>query len=150
MIKKMTIVDLLVCIMNNTQPKEILIEDLNNSCDSDVFYWMDEYKEYHNKRGETAGVSLSEKTIRDVIVEYEVSILTKKEKQYLSNIIKPFRNKIIAVIKQYTGPDKEYIEIVFEDYDSSVSFIDLPPFDENTMYIGMEASHRYSLKELEL
>jgi len=150
MIKKMTVVNLLNSIINNTQPKEIMIKDFDGNYESEKFYWNDECRQYLNIRCETAGIGISEKTVNNLFVEYKVSVLTNKEKQYLSNIIKPFRNKIIAIIKLPTGSDKEYIEMVFKDYDSSISFIDLPPFDENTLYIGMEESHRYSLEELEL
>lgn len=147
--KRMTIVDLLNSIANNTQPKEIVIEDVSKNCIFDKFYWTEGCKQYINIQCNPAGIKLGEETM-NLVVEYEVSILTDKEKEYLSNIIKPFRDKIVTILKLPTGPNKEYIEMIFKDYDSSMSFIDFPPFDENTMYINMEKFHRYSLEELEL
>lgn len=149
MIKRMTMGDLLNCIMNNTQPKEIVFKDFGTNYESDKYYWVDGYKQYRDVRCEPAIVTIGEKIANDTVVEYEVSILTAKEKQYISNIIKPFRNKITAITKLSQESGKEYIEIVFKD-NSSISFIDLPPFNKNTMYIDMEKFHRYSLEELEI
>jgi hypothetical protein len=149
MIKRMTMGDLLNSIMNNTQPKEITFKSLNTNYESDKYYWDDGCKQYRDIRRGPAIVTIGEKIANDVIVEYNVSILTAQEKQYISNVIKPFRDKVTGIIKLPGESNKEYIEIIFKD-GSSISFIDLPPFEKNTMYTGMERSHHYILKELEI
>ena len=147
--KRMMISDLLNCIKNNTQPKEIVFKNFSKNYESDKFYWVDRCKQYQNVRSEPVMFTIGENIANNMIVEYNVSILTAQQKQYIANIIKPFRNQIIAIIKEQQGPDKEYIEIVYKT-DSVTSFINLPPFDKNTMYTGMEPYHRYTLEELEI
>ena len=149
MIKRMTMGDLLNSIKNNTQPKEIVFKNLNKNYESEKFYWVDGCKQYHNVQCEPARIIIGEKVLNDIIVEYNVSILTAQQKQYIANIIKPFRDKVTGIIKLPGESNKEYIEIIYKD-GSSISFIDLPPFEKNTMYTGMERSHHYILKELEI
>ena len=77
------------------------------------------------------------------IVEKE--ILDEEEKEYLSNIIKPFRNKVEYIVKE-TSSDNEYITISIKN-DSDLSF---PNFKKGTMYKGMEEDKEYTLEELGL
>lgn len=74
-------------------------------------------------------------------------ILDNKEKEYLKNIIKPFKNRVQRIVKyKRIMKDKEYIEIVTnEDYP-----VMLPDFDLNVMYKGMEKNKGYTLEELGL
>ena len=71
------------------------------------------------------------------------SILTKKEKEYLSSVIKPFRDRVSSISKY--GP-LEYITISLDGDD----FVILPNFEEDTMYKGMTLGKKYTLEELEL
>lgn len=80
----------------------------------------------------------------------KIPILDEVEKRYLSNIIKPFRNCVKCISKnRFDG--FEYIFIVYfsklgnEDY-----VLDLPAFEEGTMYKGMEACKHYTLEELNI
>lgn len=79
--------------------------------------------------------------------EYKEEILDKKEKEYLSAVIKPFRDEIKYIVKddRYTG-DREYIFIVIKN-DCSITF---PYFKKNAMYKGMELDKEYTLEELGL
>ena len=79
------------------------------------------------------------------IVEKE--ILDDAEKEYLKNVIKPFRNRTTLIGKgSVLYEEKEFIYIeIKEDAD-----IILPYFKKNTMYKGMEAGKRYTLEELGL
>lgn len=74
----------------------------------------------------------------------EKEILDKKEKEYLSAVIRPFRNRV-EYIKKISG-DREYINVLLEDGDEVV----FPYFEKGTMYEGMEADKKYTLKELDL
>lgn len=84
---------------------------------------------------------------------YKVSnsnILDNIEKEYLENIITPFKDKVRGIKKCYfyDNREMEYISIIL---DSRVdSDIDLPHFKYNTMYRHMETNKEYSLKELGL
>ena len=80
-----------------------------------------------------------------IVCEVEEPILDDKEREYLRGVIKPFRNKV-KYIEKYSGEDKEFIEIMLEDYDRLL----LPNFKNGTMYKGMKSSEKYSLKELGL
>lgn len=77
------------------------------------------------------------------IVEKE--ILDEEEKEYLTNVIKPFRNKVEYIVKFGCSPE-EYISIWLPEYEK----IDLPCFKKGIMYKGMEVNKRYTLKELGL
>ena len=74
------------------------------------------------------------------------SILSDKEKEYLSAVIKPFRDKV-KYIKKYTDDGGyEYIVIAFVNYERLV----FPNFKKSTMYAGMEGCKKYTLKDLGL
>lgn len=80
--------------------------------------------------------------------ECKPTILTEKEKAYLSAVIKPFRKNIecIEKIKTYYG-EKEYIYITMKkNYD----FCELPVFEKGKMYKGMETDKAYTVEELGL
>ena len=85
---------------------------------------------------------------------YEVKeVLDKKEGEYLSKIIEPFKNRVKRIEKvKAVYCNSEFIEIVLY---SSISYdreepIQLPCFKKGTMYKGMELNKQYSLKELGL
>lgn len=80
--------------------------------------------------------------------EYNLKILTEKEKAYLSAVIKPFREDIEYIEKfksNYVG--KEYIYIVMKKDDD---YCKLPRFFKGTMYKGMELNKRYTSQDLGL
>ena len=72
---------------------------------------------------------------------YTISVLDEKEKEYLSNIVKPFRDKVKYICK--LGAGDEYISISLD-----TETIDFPYFKRNTMYKGMENRKNYTLEEL--
>lgn len=85
----------------------------------------------------------------------EGSILTASEKEYLSNVIKPFRKKSPITIVKYVSDyvtDEEYIIIWVSDIDNPniKAIITFPLFKAGEMYRGMEVDKEYSLEELGL
>lgn len=84
--------------------------------------------------------------------EIEKHILTQKEKEYLSAVIKPFRHSVTGVIKVHVNKDEEYIEIyVIKSEDEQITeYVNLPTFKEGTMYKGMKANRCYAVEELGL
>ena len=77
------------------------------------------------------------------IVEKE--ILDEEEKEYLSNVIKPFRDKVEYIVKE-TSSYNEYIKITIKN-DGGLCF---PNFKKGTMYKGMKKNKEYTLEELGL
>lgn len=75
---------------------------------------------------------------------YKEPILDEAEKKYLSDVIRPFRDRVEYIEK--SRHDKgEFIFIDLEDDTFS-----LPYFKQDTMYKSMRLYKEYSLDELEL
>lgn len=75
-------------------------------------------------------------------------ILTEREKAYLSAVINPFRENVAYITKMditYSKSKREFICIRINR-----EYILFPKFARETMYKGMEANKRYTLKELGL
>lgn len=81
----------------------------------------------------------------ETIYKREELILDDKEKEYLGNLIRPFRDCIKCIIK-YETCKGEYICIRLK-YDEPIL---LPDFKEDTMYKNMEEGKEYTLEELGL
>lgn len=81
--------------------------------------------------------------------EVKKTILDQAEKEYLSAIIKPFRDMVISVIK-YESSIYEYIAIRYRGLEEYIGTVRLPSFKKDTMYKGMEIGKAYSLNELGL
>ena len=81
-------------------------------------------------------------------MEHDEKILNDSEKKYLSAVIKPFRDKVLYIVKSSLGNTnmEEYISIHFEKSE----FICFPKFKKGTMYKGMETNKNYTLEELGL
>lgn len=78
-------------------------------------------------------------------------ILDDIEKEYLSGIIKPFRNRVKYITKFRGVFDNEFIEIGHVmDNEAELYYIELPLFKKGTMYKGMEVGKKYTLEELGL
>ena len=79
--------------------------------------------------------------------EYKEPILDDVEREYLSAVIKPFRNKVKHIVKRTSTQEEQYIRIVL----CNLERMNFPNFNTNTgMYKGMEADKLYSLEELGL
>lgn len=76
--------------------------------------------------------------------EYEPTILTEKEKAYLSAVIKPFREEVETIEKASFEKDEQ---LQISDGDTVMAF---PCFEKGTMYKGMEAYKEYTVEELGL
>lgn len=81
--------------------------------------------------------------------EVEKTILDQAEKEYLSAIIKPFRDRVKDIVKH--GYDcYEYIEIRFYSENIPMGNINLPYYEKSSMYKGMELNKKYTLEDLGL
>jgi len=81
----------------------------------------------------------------ETIYKIEEPILDEKEKEYLGNVIKPFRCKIAYITKK-DNTVGEFIHIQLKNGDWTY----LPNFKEDTMYKNMELAKKYTLEELGL
>lgn len=95
---------------------------------------------------------LSFSQFNNLIVELNKKpILDEVEKKYLWNVIKPFKDRVVCIIKgNFNGLD--YIRFRFRHV-NNLSIIDttcFPDFEPNTMYKGMELEEPYTLEQLGL
>lgn len=83
--------------------------------------------------------------------EIEKPILTEKEKEYLSNIIKPFKKERNITITKYDYIGKcEIIRIALRHKYFGYDRMILPKFAKDTMYKGMKPEKEYTPEELGL
>lgn len=78
------------------------------------------------------------------VVKIPKSLLTTKEREYLTAVIKPFREDFNYLLKYQEG-EYEYLVIYLNG-----DFISLPDFKKDSMYKGLGVNKRYTLKELSL
>lgn len=81
----------------------------------------------------------------ETIYKRKNPILDEKEKEYLGNVIRPFRDRIICIVKKDDFSDY-YITILVK-YDDPIY---LPTFKKDTMYKNMKVDKEYTLEELGL
>lgn len=81
---------------------------------------------------------------------YKEQILGEAEREYLSSVIKPYKNKVTGItkVKDEYKENMRYIRITVRSV--GTEYINLPWFKENTMYKGMKDLKDYTLEELGL
>lgn len=76
------------------------------------------------------------------------NILTDKEREYLRNVIEPFKDKVRIIQKMQTFSTimrRHFIGVcLYDDY------LTLYNFEENTQFKGMELDKEYTLEDLGL
>lgn len=78
------------------------------------------------------------------------SVLDPAEKRYLTNIIKPFKDQVIAIAKRSANYG-EFIDIMIDEGDiGDCGNIYLPYFKPDSMYKGMKVNREYTLDQLDL
>ena len=104
-------------------------------------------KNFNIENGVLEGMVLGKAyTLKDLGLDVNEDILSDKEKEYLSAVIKPFRDKVKYIKKYADESDYEYIVIAFVNYERLM----FPSFKKRTMYVGMEKNKKYTLEELGL
>ena len=86
--------------------------------------------------------------IKWLLEEYkESAVLDDVEREYLSAVIKPFRNRVTSIAKiENTYAKKQFIRIVVCHEEQ----VNLPYFKKATKYKGMKVDKKYTPKELGL
>lgn len=116
--------------------------------------WVDE----DTCGGDTCWIN-NKDSYSDKFLNQEINIpdiLDKQEKEYLRNVIKPFRYRVKSISKQNDINGYEYISIgVSYPINKSNGCFDtdhvfLPLFKRGTMYNNMEVGREYTLEELGL
>lgn len=103
----------------------------------------EEWEDY--KKEQLEDMEEVDKYFQELEKKEEKPKLTDEEKEYLSAVIKPFRDKVKAITKN-TRVSKEFIEIEIQD-DTEIQ---MPFFKLNAYYRGMKSEKRYKLEELGL
>lgn len=123
----------------------LFLKGLNTSSDNKWFYHQ------FNSYEEAANTIDAFKELIDEWNKNRKNMLTEKEKKYLSDVIKPFRDKTITIIKRRIYANgKDYIAIHIYNDSHNVDTISLPLFENNTMYKNMTPNQEYSLERLGL
>lgn len=134
------------------------VENVNNyryELDIDDGYWwwsssmlekVEDKKHFKSLPRDFTGTIKIENGFITEIVKEKKEILDKVEKEYLSAVIKPFKEKVtgIAMEKLLTGECYLYIDVIGNDR------FTLPNFKQGTMYKNMEINRKYTLEELGL
>lgn len=81
----------------------------------------------------------------ETVFERKEEILNKAEKEYLSDVIRPFRNEVRGIIKEKLN-DKNWISIDFKND----ACMDFPNLDKKDDYKNMKIGKMYTLEELGL
>ena len=76
-------------------------------------------------------------------------ILDNKEKEYLSSVIRPFRDKVKYIVKSNCFI-KDFISIFLYNDFKDIEGIEFPYFQKDTMYKKMKVDKEYTLEELGL
>lgn len=88
------------------------------------------------------------------VYEKEAEILDEVEKEYLSAVIKPFKDKVKFIEKgkyaSLLNSSENQYEFIFIRMKGNDEDIDFPKFKKDTMYKGMKLFKKYTLKELGL
>ena len=106
-----------------------------------IFYWSEE------QYGWQSIDSWLTEILSGKIKIIKKPILDEVEKEYLSAVVKPFRDMVKSVIKYESGI-YEYIVIRYRSIEEHIGTVHFPPFKKGTMYKGMEIGKAYSLNEL--
>lgn len=128
--------------------EEFRLEDLFSKyklTENGLKYWSDDLQQWYISRWLEELLTGEKK-----IIKLPKPILDDIEKEYLGNIIKPFRNKV-KWIRKISSPTEnfEYIRISYQDHNYS-NVLNFPDFKVDTKYRGMKLDKLYTLKELGL
>ncbi len=149
-----TMLELLEKIKSDSQPSSIVYND-------EYYYWT-----YENEEGflESNYVTVdrnklqvnSKNSIGEIIYKRVIDsepLITRKERDYLKTVISPFHDRIKSILK--TCPSRkeggrEAIVIVYTGDDITESVCQLPTFEYNSSFKGMELWKNYQLSDLHI
>lgn len=125
---------------------DLTISQLQSEIDKLSNKVQEEYSNVISNRGKVNYLKEQLKQLKEESKkEKNKPILDDEEKEYLSVVIRPFKDKVKYIAK-YGDSRLEFISIKLVG-DSAMLF---PYFKKGTMYKGMELEEQYTLKELGL
>ena len=143
--------------MLNFREKIVRIEKVfKNGCyriegDYEEWNWTDEMLEPLTEEDIKKHFEEYAKSFKDYGIKVEVKkkelILNEKEKEYLSAVIRPFRDRVRYIEKRSEGDQYILISLRIDEKPYCENFL-LPFFKADTMYKGMIPHKEYSLEEL--
>ena len=84
------------------------------------------------------------------LIKLPKPILDEKEKEYLSYVIKPFRDRIKYFYKYPCGNDEYEAICVIMGTNGYFGYLAFPKFEKDSMYKGVIRNKEYSLDDLGL
>lgn len=122
------------------------IDEGNWSWSSSMLEKVEDKKHFKSLPRDFTGTIKVENGFITEMVKEKKEILDKVEKEYLSAVIKPFKEKVTCIVIRELSASKCYL---FIDVIGGDGFA-LPNFKHGTMYKNMEFDRRYTLNELGL
>ena len=141
--KKITFYELLTMMKNGTAPKRVeygackWIRSDDDYCCGDRLFLSDEI-----------GKKFMREILNEKNVSYDEAVLTDKEREYLSAVLKPFKNHTLTITKE-DATDGYNIIVMAGDEESQYYYFPMFPY-ESGMYKGMEVDKKYTPSELGL
>lgn len=125
--------------------------DKGENCDKCIFQWVGCDDSILRSSWINHKEMYSDKFLNQEVEIEAPDILDKVEKEYLSNVIKPFKHRVISIEKLGCINNKYFIGIKINSklVDYGEEYLSLP-FFQNKMYQGMEPDKEYTLAELGL
>lgn len=123
-------------------------DDILNAKQSDITCCVIDL--YHNGICPSDCKDCKKAAMEWLLEECKEPILTDSEREYLSAVIKPYKNKVTFIAKSKDAYEAKYFISIVVNGNYGREAIHLPWFKENTMYKGMEIGKHYTLKELGL
>jgi hypothetical protein len=140
--------------MNIKNAMKALLNGEKITCED--WYYKDRYI-YLNEQGNivtNTGGKFEHMNTKAVWRTYKSTHLDDEEREYLKNIIEPYRDRIFSIEKSTfdSKPGTYHIVIILANYDNSgEDIITLPIFPYKTnMYKGLSNGTKYTLKDLDL
>ena len=139
--------------------KIVRIEKVFKNCcyriegDYEEWAWTDEMLEPLTEEDIKEYLEECVKDFKDYNIKFELnkkeSILTEEEKEYLSAVIRPFRDRVRYIEKRSEGDQYILISLRLDEKPYCENFL-LPFFKADTMYNEMILFKQYSLEELDI
>lgn len=122
----------------------------NDSKLKDCYVTMDDLGDFVDEHNQY--VVFNPTFLDDDWEEYIESPLDDEEKEYLGNVLRPFRNRVkyIEKLDAYCEDNNECENIFIRLGNNFDDILSLPKFPKGRMYKGMETRKKYTLEELGL
>lgn len=137
-------------MLNIERYKEELKKCKRIYLDCEIYRIREKCKEENDSCGSKRCFECRKDNIEWLLEEYKEPILNDVEKEYLSAVIKPFRDKVDSIRKIAESEKIESILIYVNSFNDSKDVIYLPRFEKGKMYQNMKDGKYYTLEELGL